>query len=127
MTANATRRRSPRATLMIDPLLLDKEGAVIARVADLSVEGALLYSKGEPFAVGSEVSGWLDAPALGDMPEDFVAVWMRVAWVVTEPRGWFKCGCEFNSIDAKERARLGRLIAELKAPERGVIHAAIPD
>lgn len=127
MDNHAGRRKSTRSILMLDPLLLDKEGRVIARVADLSVDGAMLYARGEPFAVGSKISGWLDAPALGDLDEEFVAVWMTVAWRVAEPRGWFKCGCFFDAENPDSRSRIERLIATLKAPERGVIHGPVPD
>ena len=116
MSKNATRRQAERSILMIDPLLLDKDGRVMARVADISTEGALLYAKGLPFAVGEQISGWLDAPALGDMDEEFVAVWMKVVWAQTETRNWFRCGCVFEPSDAKERRRLERLIQELKSP-----------
>ena len=101
--------------------------AIEVFVADLSADGVLLYSRGTPFPIGSEISGWLDAPALGDLDEEFVAIWMTVAWRVVEPRGWFKCGCSFAANDPATRARIEHLISVLKAPERGVIHAAIPE
>lgn len=121
------RRKSTRSILMLDPLLLDKEGRVLARVADLSPEGAMLYARGEPFAVGSKISGWLDAPAFGDLDKDFVAVRMTVAWRVAEPLGWFKLGCSFDGHATDARRRIERLILALRAPERGVIHGPIPD
>lgn len=111
----ASRRKAERSMLMLDPLLLDKEGRVIARIADISVDGVSMYSKGVPFAKGTRLSGWLDAPSLGNFDEEFVAVWLTVAWSRPEgPEGWFKAGCVFEIADQVERMRLERLISELR-------------
>ena len=111
----ATRRKSERSILMLDPLLLDKDGRVLARIADISIDGALLCSKGEPFAVGTRLSGWLDAPALGAFKEEFVAIWLTVAWSKPEgPAGWFKAGCVFEHGDNAEAMRLASLIDALR-------------
>lgn len=115
--SGASRRKAERSVLMLDPLLLDKDGRVIARVGDISIDGVQLFSKGEPFAKGERISGWLDAPALGAFDEEFVAVWLTVAWCVVEgPPGWFKAGCQFDKVDQAEGARLQNLIETLKAP-----------
>lgn len=111
-------RSRERSILMLDPLLLDKDGKVIARVADISLDGALLYSRGTPFPVGTELAGWLDAPALGAFDEEFVAVWLTVAWTRKEgDNGWFKSGCSFEDVEDAEKKRLGSLINALKVTQ----------
>lgn len=108
-------RSRDRSIFMLDPLLLDKDGKVIARIADISLDGALLYSRGTPFPVGTELSGWLDAPALGAFDEEFVAVWLTVAWTRKEvDNGWFKAGCSFEDVEDAEKNRLTSLINALK-------------
>jgi hypothetical protein len=108
-------RSADRSILMLDPLFLDQDGKVIARIADISLNGALLYSRGTPFSVGAKLSGWLDSPALGAFDEVFVAVWLTVAWTRKDgDHGWFKSGCSFEDAKEAEQNRLTSLINALK-------------
>lgn len=111
------RRSSERFSLMLDPLLLDNNGRVIARVGDLSLEGALLYGKGVPYPVGTSINGWLDSPSLGVLDEKLTAVWMRVAWSIKESKsGWFKAGCLFDH-NAFDSQHLAMLISTLRSTQ----------
>ena len=114
-----SRRKNERNVLMLDPLLLDKDGRALARIADISLDGALICSKGKPFPVGSRIIGWLNAPALGDFNEEFVAIWLTVSWCEQEgPEGWFKAGCIFDKGEHSDSVNLSSLIDTLKKPSK---------
>lgn len=108
-------RKAQRHKLYVDPLVLDVEGRVIARVVDLSASGALIFTK-KDLKVGDEVSGWLDSPELFEKDETFVAIDMIVRWVEPEEhQGWVRAGCEFNyeTGNEKESERLEKIITLL--------------
>lgn len=105
-------RKEERSPLLFDPLLLDTEGRVIARVADLSMHGAMLYARCGAFGTGDKISGWLQVPPLDDnMEEIFQAISFRVCWVKgSRQNGWMQLGCELDSMDEASSAKLKRLI-----------------
>ena len=105
------RSLTPRSVLMLDPLLLAHDGAVLARVADISTDGALIFGKGEPPAAGSVIRGRLDAPALGNGP---LPVALEVRWSAPDAiGGWFRAGCQFpeGSLDEQGLESIARLVA----------------
>lgn len=109
-------RKAQRHKLYVDPLVLDVEGRVIARVVDLSESGALIFTK-QSLKVGDLVSGWLDSPELFGKDETFVAIEMVVRWVEPEEhQGWIRAGCEFNYAknDVTEGERLEKIISLLQ-------------
>ena len=101
-------RSVERHHLYVDPLLLDTEGRVIARLFDLSQKGCLIFTK-NPITVGTKLEGWIDAPELVEKPETFVAVTMVVRWVSVDQRGWHRAGCEFD-YDANDADEVQRLL-----------------
>ncbi len=110
------KRKVARHQLYIDPLVLDSDGKIMARVVDISEKGALLYIKhDQDVQVGQEISGWLDSPSLSDDVEIFLAINMNIRWLEQEPgKKWLKAGCEFlfKSDEEEELMRLKYLIAE---------------
>jgi len=110
------RRESARILLLFDPLLLDKEGRVMARVADLSLHGALLFARRGMFTVGETIVGWLQSPPLDGEDEIFLAIGLTIRWI-SEDRlaGWSRMGCSMEPMDDQSFATLKHLI-ELTAP-----------
>jgi hypothetical protein len=112
----AEARKEDRIELLFDPLLLDKEGRVIARVADLSMSGALLYVRRGVFVVGETVEGWLQSPPQDGGDELFVAVKFIVRWISNNKMaGWSQMGCEMGELDSASAETLKRLI-DVAAP-----------
>ena len=110
------RRESSRVILLFDPLLLDKEGRVMARVADLSLHGALLFARRGMFTAGEAISGWLQSPPLDGEDEIFLAVGFTIRWVSEDHMaGWSRMGCAMDPMDDKSFETLKHLI-ELTAP-----------
>jgi hypothetical protein len=115
-TEENARRESARVMLLFDPLLLDKEGRVLARVADLSLHGALLFARRGMFTAGETIAGWLQSPPLDGADEIFLAVGLTVRWVAEDHMaGWSRMGCSMDPMDDQSFATLKRLI-ELTAP-----------
>ena len=104
-------RKEHRTRLLFDPLLLDKEGRVVARVVDLSLHGALLYTRRGAFAEGDVLSGWLQSPPLNSDDEFYLAVNYDVRWVSDENEaGWSQIGCQARPMDEITARRLDLLI-----------------
>jgi len=115
-TEENARRESARVMLLFDPLLLDKEGRVLARVADLSLHGALLYARRGMFTAGETISGWLQSPPLDGEDEIFLAVGLTIRWIAEDHMaGWSRMGCSMDSMDEQSFVTLKHLI-ELTAP-----------
>jgi hypothetical protein len=111
---NFESRKEKRTQLLFEPLLLDADGRVVARVADLSMGGAMLFTRRGSYAVGDRFSGWLQAPPMGDDTEEtFLAISMEVRWAEELNEGkWLRLGCKFtNPPDAGTASKLRRLIA----------------
>lgn len=109
-------RKEGRVKLLFDPLLLDKEGKLIARVADLSMSGALLYTRRGAYGAGQTVAGWLQSPPQDDGEEFFLAATFIVKWVSEDDLGgWSRLGCELKPLDEASAGKLRQLIA-LSAP-----------
>ena len=109
-------RKERRTRLLFDPLLLDKEGRVIARVADLSMHGAMLYTRRGAYLEGATISGWLQSPPQNGEDEFYLAVNYQVRWVSNENEaGWSQVGCEMKPLDEISSRRLDLLI-KLTAP-----------
>ncbi|MGF6574960.1 PilZ domain-containing protein [Paraburkholderia fungorum] len=103
-------RREVRTPMLFPPLLLNKDGRGLARVADLSPHGALLYARSGVFSHGETVSGWLHSPPIDD-DEIVLAVGVNVRWVsVDRERGWTRVGCELHRLDQRSLTGLWRLI-----------------
>lgn len=109
-------RKERRTRLLFDPLLLDKEGRVIARVADLSMHGALLYTRRGAYPEGATIAGWLQSPPLDGEDEFYVAVTYQVRWVSDENEaGWSQVGCQLKTVDEISARKL-ELLIKLTAP-----------
>ena len=109
-------RKEKRTRLLFDPLLLDKDGRVIARVVDLSTNGAMLYTRRGAYTQGATVSGWLQAPPVDGADEFFLAVTYQVRWVFDENEsGWSQMGCQMKPLDEASAKKLEHLIS-LTAP-----------
>lgn len=109
-------RKEQRTQLLFDPLLLDKEGRVIARVAELSMHGAMLYTRRSAFAQGATITGWLQSPPLNGEDEFYLAVTYEVRWISNENEaGWSQVGCQMKPLDEISARRLDLLI-KLTAP-----------
>jgi hypothetical protein len=109
-------RKEKRTRLLFDPLLLDKDGRVIARVVDLSTAGAMLYTRRGAYSQGAIIKGWLQAPPVDGEDEFFLAVTYQVRWVSDENEsGWSQMGCLMKPLDDATAERLDHLIS-LTAP-----------
>jgi hypothetical protein len=108
-------RREVRTPMLFPPLLLNRDGKGIARVADLSPHGVLLYARSGVFSHGETMTGWLQSPMVDD-DEIVLAVTLNVRWVSEDrERGWTRVGCELHAMDERSLDRLQRLI-EKAAP-----------
>lgn len=115
MASGMDLRREVRTPMLFPPLLLNKDGKGLARVADLSPHGALLYARNGVFSHGETVAGWLQS-ALIDEDETVVAVTFNVRWIDEDrQRGWTRVGCEMHPLDERSLSGLQRLI-EKAAP-----------
>jgi hypothetical protein len=116
VTRHFDRRREERTRLLFAPLLLGSEGRVLARIADLSLHGALLYARRGLFAQGEYISGWLQSPPSDGEDEFFLAVGLTVCSTSENlPAGWTRIGCKMDPMDSRSLITLSRLIA-LTAP-----------
>lgn len=113
-TARFESRREDRTQMLFAPLLLGTEGRVLARVADLSLHGALLYARRGLFAQGEFITGWLQSPPIDGGDEIVLAVGLTVCWTSDDPQaGWSRIGCEMDPMDSRSLTTLARLITLL--------------
>ncbi|WP_233836992.1 PilZ domain-containing protein [Paraburkholderia sp. ZP32-5] len=116
MTGKLDLRREDRAQMLFAPTLLGKEGRALARVADLSMHGALLYARRGLFSKGETISGWLQSLPIDGGDEIFLAVGLSVRWISEDNEaGWSCIGCEMLPMDADSLGTLQHLI-EVSAP-----------
>jgi hypothetical protein len=111
-------RKDERIELLFTPTLLDKEGRSVARVANLSSQGALLYVRSGSYDVGQPVEGWVQSPPRDGGEEVYLAVRLDPRWVQDDPdTGMSKIGCELRELD-DDTSKILNLMIDLTAPKR---------
>lgn len=111
-------RAATRATLDIDPLLLDEQGRFLGRVADISLKGILLHGKGAVPDAGAVMVGKLEAPSLEGVDESKQAVRVSVAWAHREEgSSWFVAGCAFEMPDGVQKENISEILRALNKKE----------
>jgi type IV pilus assembly protein PilZ len=103
------RRRSPRApvTVRVEYASVDALFAEFSR--DIN-EGGMFIETESPLAIDERVQLWFRLPG----SEEPIKVSGRVAWVDETIPGM---GIEFAALDEEARARINRLVRELRATE----------